>query len=79
MDVTEVVAMQSATDAWVTVRAPGIAAAGYAVGGDEYRLFVNEVPLAPTTFPIQVLTNQSELSSDVVFVIPSTAKNTVLQ
>jgi hypothetical protein len=52
---------------------------GYAVGSDEFRLFVDEVPLAPTTFPIEVLADQGALSSDVVFVMPGTAKKTVLQ
>jgi hypothetical protein len=54
-------------------------AAGYALGGDEYRLFVDDVPLAPTTFPIQVLNDQTEVSADVIFVMPGTAKKTVLQ
>jgi TIR domain-containing protein len=55
------------------------AASGYAVASDEFRLLVDDVPLAPTTFPSQVLTHQAGADTKVVFIVPGTATNTVLQ
>jgi hypothetical protein len=53
--------------------------AGYAVGGDEFRLIVDDVPQKATAFPIQVLPYQTDLMSEVVFNIPGTATRIVLQ
>jgi hypothetical protein len=55
------------------------AASGYAVASDEFRLLVDDVPLAPTTFPSQVLTHQAGADTKVVFLVPGTATKTVLQ
>jgi hypothetical protein len=52
---------------------------GYAVSSDEFRLIVDDVPLAPTESPVQLLNHQASLTSEVVFVIPGTAVKTVLQ
>ena len=52
---------------------------GYALGGDEFRLLVDGVPLAPTKFPIEVLNYQAGLDGEVVFVMPGTATNATLQ
>jgi hypothetical protein len=55
------------------------AESGYAAGGDEYRLIVDDVPLAPTAFPINVVNYQATLPSEVKFTMPGTAANVVLQ
>jgi hypothetical protein len=52
---------------------------GYAVGGDEFRLLIDDVPLAPTKFPIQALNYQDDLDAEVVFLMPGTAATAILQ
>jgi hypothetical protein len=52
---------------------------GYAMTGEDFRLLVNDVPLAPTMYPIEAMAYEAELKSDVVFVIPGTAVKTELQ
>ena len=52
---------------------------GYPVGGDEFRLIVDDVPQQPTTFPILALEYQTDSSSEIVFNIPGTATKTILQ
>ena len=52
---------------------------GYLVNGDDFRLIVDEVPLAPKKFPIEVVNHQASLTSEVVFVIPGTAVKAALQ
>jgi TIR domain-containing protein len=55
--------------------APG----GALVGGDLFRLLVDDVPLAPTMFPVEGLTYQATLDSDLPFVMPGTATKAILQ
>jgi len=52
---------------------------GYGISNDEFRLIVDEVPLAPTEATSQVLNYQASLTTEVVFVIPGTATKVVLQ
>jgi len=52
---------------------------GYAVSGEEFRLLVDAVPLAPTKFPIEALSYHADLDGDVVFVIPGTTTKAMLQ
>jgi hypothetical protein len=55
------------------------AQSGYAVGGDEFRLLADDVPLAPLKFPIEAVNYRADLDGDVVFVMPGTTKKAVLQ
>jgi TIR domain len=52
---------------------------GYAVSGDDFRLLIDDVPLAPTKCPIEVLGYEAGLDSEVVFVMSGTAANAMLQ
>jgi hypothetical protein len=64
----------------IAIRLTNVGAqSGRAVGGDEFRLLVDDVPLAPTKFPIEVVSYQATIASEVKFVLPGTATNTVLQ
>jgi hypothetical protein len=46
---------------------------------DSYRLIVNDVPRAPTNFLNEVVDGDSAKEGDVVFEVPISAKNVVLQ
>ena len=63
-----------------TVHIRNVAAqSGYAVSGDDFRLLADGVPLAPMKSPIEVLAFQSSLAGDVLFLIPGTTTNAMLQ
>jgi hypothetical protein len=49
------------------------------VSSDLFRLLVDDVPLAPTRSPIEALSFQASLDGDVMFVMPGTATNAILQ
>ena len=49
------------------------------LSGEFFRLLVDGIPLAPTKAPIAAVAFQSSLDGEVVFVIPGTATNAVLQ
>jgi len=64
----------------ITVRLTNVGSPyGYAVASDEFRLLADDVPLAPTTFPMHVLTHHAGVDTKVVFLVPGTATKTVLQ
>ncbi len=52
---------------------------GYLVSGDEFRLIVDDVPLAPKKSPVELVKYQASLTSEIVFVIPGTALKVALQ
>ena len=52
---------------------------GVAVSGEEFRLLADDVPLAPTKFPIEALSYQTDLDGDVAFIMPGTTTKALLQ
>lgn len=52
---------------------------GHGVTGEIFRLLVDGVPLAPTKAPLEALSFQASLDGEVVFVMPGTATNAILQ
>ena len=52
---------------------------GHVASNEEFRLLVDDVPLAPTSALAQLLTYEDHLDAEVVFVMPATAKTVVLQ
>jgi hypothetical protein len=52
---------------------------GAIVSADLFRFIVDDVPLAPTQSPVDALTFQASVEGDVVFVMPGTATDTILQ
>jgi len=55
------------------------AQSGYAVSGDDFRLLADGVPLAPMKSPSGVVDFQSSQAGDVLFLIPGTTMNAILQ
>jgi dihydroxyacid dehydratase/phosphogluconate dehydratase len=63
-----------------TVHIRNVAAqSGYAVSGDDFRLLADGVPLAPMMSPSEVVVFQSSLAGDVLFLMPGTTTNAILQ
>lgn len=52
---------------------------GMALGADHFRLLVDGVPLAPEAAPGELVKAKSAVEGDVVFVVPETAVQAVLQ
>ena len=52
---------------------------GAVVSADLFRLLVDGVPLAPTRSPVEAVAFQASLEGEVVFVMPGTATNVILQ
>jgi TIR domain len=52
---------------------------GSVVSIDDFRLLVDDVPLAPTKSPTELLSYQAGFDGEVVFVMPGTATKAILQ
>ncbi len=52
---------------------------GYAAGSNDFRLLIDEVPLAPTSTHSYLLTYQNDTDAEVLFVMPGNARTAVLQ
>lgn len=52
---------------------------GVNIGPDSFRLLIDGVPLAPKESPIEVVAFQSATEGDILFLIPTSASNIVLQ